>query len=90
MAGGQELRTEGGGLPFDDLAASFRTAQTLDDAREAVGGMEALLADDLPYVPLFFAPILEFYASERMDYPFTSTLDGLQSLSGMPTLVGEK
>ena len=49
--------------------------------------MDALLANDLPYVTLFTAPILEFYAKARVDYPFVEVLDGLQSMSGLPAMV---
>jgi peptide/nickel transport system substrate-binding protein len=75
---------------FEELAADFRAAQTLDDARDAVRTMDALLANDLPIVTLFTAPILEFYAKARVDYPFTDTLDGLQNLNGLPDLAAAK
>ena len=75
---------------FDRLASAFQSAQVLDDARETVRAMDALLANDLPYVVLFTAPILEFYAKDRVSYPFTDTLDGLQNLNGMPDLVTTK
>jgi len=72
---------------FDALAADFLAAKTLDDAREYVWAMDNLLAEDLPYVTLFTAPILEFYAKARVGYPFTEALDGLQNLNGLPGTV---
>ena len=52
--------------------------------------MQAFLAEDLPYVVLFDTPIVETYRSERIDFPYTETWGGLQSVSGMPTLVDFK
>jgi hypothetical protein len=65
----------------------FLSAQTLEEAREYVFAMDAKLAEDVPYVTLFTAPILEFYAKARVSYPFTEVLDGLQNLNGAPDLV---
>ena len=48
--------------------------------------MEQMIADDLPYVLLFTAPITEFY-SKDLKYPFTSTLAGIQYINGMLALV---
>ena len=48
--------------------------------------MERLTARDKPYVPLFDTGMLEFY-SNRVQYPFTDTLHGLQFLSGMQSSV---
>ena len=36
---------------------------------------------------LFTTPVLETYRSDRLEFPFTETLDGLQNLNGSPTTV---
>jgi ABC-type transport system substrate-binding protein len=72
---------------FDALAQGFRSAKTLEDARTYVWAMEGKLAEDQPYVTLFTAPILEFYAAARVEVPFLETLDGLQNLNGLPASV---
>lgn len=72
---------------FDTLAQGFLSAQTMEEAREYVFAMDAKLAEDVPYVTLFTAPILEFYAKARVGYPFIDALDGLQNLNGVPDLV---
>jgi peptide/nickel transport system substrate-binding protein len=72
---------------FDAWVAGLNSAKTDEEARGYVWKMEEKLAEDVPYVTLFSAPILEFYAKARVSYPFTATLDGLQNLNGVPDLV---
>jgi ABC-type transport system substrate-binding protein len=72
---------------FDAAVAAMNASKTLEEARQYVHEMDNILAEDVPYVTLFTAPILEFYAEARVGYPFTETLDGLQGLNGMPDLV---
>ena len=52
--------------------------------------MQEFLADDLPYVVLFTTPILETYRKDRLDFPYTSTLSGLQGAGGLPGTVAIK
>ena len=72
---------------FDRLADELLTETDLDAARQQVFEMQAFLADDLPYVVLFDTPIVETYRSERIEFPYTETWGGLQSVAGMPSLV---
>jgi ABC-type transport system substrate-binding protein len=72
---------------FDEWAIGMLSATDLETAREYVWQMDNKLAEDLPYVTLFTAPILEFLAPARFSYPFVDTLDGMQNLNGMPDLV---
>jgi peptide/nickel transport system substrate-binding protein len=72
---------------FDALTQQFLSAQTLDEARGYVWALDNKLAEDVPYVTLFTAPILEFYAKARVGYPFVESLDGLQNLNGVPDQV---
>ncbi len=44
--------------------------------------MEQILAEKKPYIVLFDTGILEFY-NNRVLYPFTDTLSGLQFLNGL-------
>jgi peptide/nickel transport system substrate-binding protein len=71
---------------FDAAAAAFSAAQTTEEAYEAMWEMERLIARDKPHVPLFDTGILEFY-NNRVTYPFTDTLSGLQFLQGLQTTV---
>jgi peptide/nickel transport system substrate-binding protein len=71
---------------FDALVAEFNAATTVEEAYDLMWQMEANLAENLPYVTLFDTGILEFY-NNRVQFPFTETLSGLQFLSGMQTTV---
>ncbi|HVR32465.1 MAG TPA: ABC transporter substrate-binding protein [Acidimicrobiia bacterium] len=71
---------------FDALAEQFRTVTDLDEARQLVREMDAILAEDLPYVTLFTTPIIEPFRT-NLSFPFTSSLDGLQNLFGLPSFV---
>lgn len=71
---------------FDAAADAFSAAQTTEEAYEAMWEMERLIARDKPHVPLFDTGILEFY-NNRVVYPFTDTLSGLQFLQGLQTTV---
>ena len=75
---------------FDRLADELLAETDLQAAREQVFEMQAFLAEDLPYVVLFDTPIVETYRSERIEFPYTETWGGLQSVSGMPGLVNYK
>ena len=72
---------------FDALAEQLLIETDLDAARDQVFKMQAFLADDLPYVVLFTTPLLESYRSDRLTFPYTNTLGGLQSTNGMTSAV---
>ena len=75
---------------FDRLADALLAETDLETARQQVFEMQAFIADDLPYVVLFDTPIVETFRSDRVEFPYTDTWGGLQSASGMPTLVNFK
>ncbi len=72
---------------FDRLADELLSETDLETARQQVFEMQAFIAEDLPYVALFDTPIVETYRSERIEFPYTETWGGIQSASGMPSLV---
>ena len=72
---------------FDRLADELLAETDVDAARELVFELQAFLAEDLPYVPLFDTPLVEAYRSDRIEYPYTHSLGGLQNASGLTTLV---
>jgi len=49
--------------------------------------MQEMLAEDLPYIVLFDTPLIEAYRSDRLEYPFTKVLSGIQYSGGMTTTV---
>jgi len=84
--GGDSNNTQYSNEEYDGFAAQFDAAQTQEAAYEAMWEMERLIARDKPHVPLFDTGILEFY-NNRVQYPFTETLSGLQFLFGVPSAV---
>lgn len=71
---------------FDAAAAAFASASTVEEAYDALWEMERIIARDKPHVPLFDTGILEFY-NNRVQFPFTETLSGLQFGNGMQAFV---
>ena len=71
---------------FDALAAEFAGTTDLEQARSLIREMDAILAEDLPYVVLFTTPIIEPYRT-TLQFPFTAALDGVQNLLGLPSFV---
>ena len=49
--------------------------------------MQEMLAEDLPYIVLFDTPLIEAYRSDRLEYPFTKVLSGIQYFGGMTSTV---
>lgn len=84
--GGDSNNTQYTNEDYDAAADAFDAAQTEEEAFEAMWEMERLIARDKPHVPLFDTGILEFY-NNRVAYPFTETLSGLQFLSGQQSTV---
>jgi len=89
-----ENSVEGGDNPegfnnkdFDKLADQFVAETDLAKAQQIAFQLEEILADEAPYVPLFNAPLFEAYRSDRVKFPYTEVLDGLQGASGLPAAV---
>jgi peptide/nickel transport system substrate-binding protein len=87
--GGDSNNTQYSSEDFDAFAAQFNAAKTVEEAYAAMWEMERLIAQDKPHVPLFDTGILEFY-NNRVEFPFTETLSGLQFDNGFPDLVTAK
>ena len=71
---------------FDKLAERFKAAKTLEEARDLVHQGEAIIVRDMPYVLLFNTPLIEAY-SNRLSFPFTNVLDGLQAFGALSSVV---
>ena len=84
--GGDSNNTQYSSEEYDAASAAFDSAQTIEEAYDAMWEMERLIARDKPHVPLFDTGILEFY-NNRVTYPFTETLSGLQFLQGLQSVV---
>jgi peptide/nickel transport system substrate-binding protein len=68
---------------YDRLVEEF-LAETddMERARQLAHRLQAFLAEDLPYVVLFDTPIVEAYRSDRLRFPTTDVLGGLQGAAG--------
>ena len=76
-----------GNPEYDALAFALLSETTIEGARELVYQMQELLADDLPYVPLFTTPKIDVFRPSRVEYPYTSVLGGMAQQQGLQHVV---
>ncbi|MCY4527495.1 MAG: ABC transporter substrate-binding protein [Chloroflexi bacterium] len=72
---------------FDRLSDELLAETDLESAQQQVFRLQEFLADELPYVVLFTTPIVETFRSDRIEFPYTESLGGLQEAAGLPTIV---
>ena len=72
---------------YDRLADQLLSETDLEEARRQAFRMQEFLADETPWVVLFTTPIVETYRSDRIEFPYTDNLGGLQEASGLTTIV---
>jgi ABC-type transport system substrate-binding protein len=61
---------------YDALADEFMGTADLERARELAYEMQVMLADQRPYIPLYYTKVIEL-ARDNVVFPFTETLGGL-------------
>ena len=71
--------TRGG---FDEAWEAYRGAATHSEAVAALWDMERMLANDLPYLPLYHPTLVEAYRSDRVQFGLSEVLGGLHSRLG--------
>ena len=71
---------------FDDMADALKAETDINEAAAIVRRMDAVLAQDVPYVVLFTTPVLETFRN-TLEFPSTVTLDGLQNFQALPGAV---
>jgi oligopeptide transport system substrate-binding protein len=64
---------------MDALIKSLDKAPNVETARSAIWKMESLIAQDLPYLPLYASEITEAYRADLVAYPDQSLLGGIQA-----------
>ncbi len=74
-------------VEYDTLADEFLAESDLEEARRQAARMQEFLAEDLPWVVLFTTPIVETFRSDRIEFPYTDYLGGLQEVGGLPSTV---
>ncbi len=67
---------------FEAALEEFESAYDMTSALTAIAEMELILAKDLPYLPLYRAPITEVYRQEAVTFAFEQSLGGLQARLG--------
>lgn len=67
---------------FDRAQDSYRSAFTMAEARAALWSMERILAEDLPYLPLYTSEVVEAYRTDRVAFETAPGLGGLQAQLG--------
>lgn len=68
---------------LDTACSGYLSAPDLLAARPYVWQMQTILANDLPYLPLFTLPLREAYRFDHVHYPYTDALDGLGGRNGL-------
>jgi ABC-type transport system substrate-binding protein len=69
---------------YDALVDQFMTTGSLDEAQELVYEMQIMLADQRPYIPLFYKQV-EDMARNNVIFPYTETLGGITEAAGFQT-----
>lgn len=69
---------------FAELLLQFEAAKSEGEAQKISKQIEAILYDEMPYIVLVTTPILEVY-NDKLTLPYTSILDGIQGVGGLPT-----
>ncbi len=87
-AGPGDFNTPGYMNPeFDEMADKFLEATDIETAQKLAYKLQEMLAEDLPYVVLFSAPVYEAYRTDEIEFPYIEVLDGIQNMLGFPTTV---
>jgi ABC-type transport system substrate-binding protein len=68
---------------YDALGDALKAETDINAAADLVKQMDAIIAEDVPYVVLFTTPVLEAFRN-TLDFPATTTLDGLQNFLALP------
>ncbi|HEY5119589.1 MAG TPA: ABC transporter substrate-binding protein [Anaerolineales bacterium] len=74
---------------FDTLSGELLQCESYDTCRGIANQIQELVANDVPWIALFDTGIYEAY-SNRLTFPYTATLGGLQQVDGMPWAVNIK
>jgi ABC-type transport system substrate-binding protein len=69
---------------YDALIDEFMSTGDLDRAREIIFEAQLLLADQRPYIPLFYKQTIDL-ARDTLIFPYTESLGGLEFQAGMQT-----
>ncbi|MBN1955460.1 MAG: hypothetical protein JW900_10475 [Anaerolineae bacterium] len=69
---------------YDALVDEFMSTTDLERARELIFEMQILLADQRPYIPLFYKQTTDLIRT-NIELPYTEVLSGIESQAGFQT-----
>jgi len=69
---------------YDAYVEEFLSTLDIMEAQEIAHELQEILAEELPYIVLFDTDIVEAYRSDRLEFPYTEVLGGLQFVDGVP------
>jgi peptide/nickel transport system substrate-binding protein len=69
---------------YDALVKQFMSTADLEEARDLVFKMQLLLADQRPYICLYYKQTVDL-ARDTLIFPYTETLGGLELRAGLQT-----
>lgn len=75
---------------YDKLAEEFEKACEQPKLKELAFKMQEMLSEELPYVPLFNAPLYEAFRADALvgdHMPYEKVFDGIQGTNGMMSYV---
>jgi ABC-type transport system substrate-binding protein len=69
---------------YDAMVDEFMSTSDLERARELVFDMQVMLADQRPYIPLFYKTVTDLVRNNLV-FPYTETLGGIVEFAGFQT-----
>jgi ABC-type transport system substrate-binding protein len=69
---------------YDDLLEEFLQTGDLNRAQKLIFGMQEILADQRPYIPLYSEKVIDF-ARKNVVFPFVDVLGGIEQQDGFLT-----
>lgn len=72
---------------FDTFVEEFNGERSESEALDILWEMERIIFEEKPYLVLFDTGIAEAYRNDRVEFPFTRLVSGLQSGDGLPAMV---
>lgn len=69
---------------FDEVVDKFMSTQDIEEARDMVFRMQEIMADQRPYICLFYKQVHDV-ARDSLQFPYTDVLSGITDLAGMQT-----
>jgi len=63
---------------FEEVGSQLKTCDSIAACKEIADQSQIILSEEVPYIVLFDTGIIEAYRSASVEYPFETTLSGLQ------------